>query len=85
METGIRHTLLQGPWHNCGICDKKTKLRSMTWQRGVLRCQKCVDVKLLGQREPQIAEVLTDGKEEYAPDPKLTDPSTAGSADDFLL
>ena len=85
MEQGIKHTLLQGPWHNCGICDKKTKIAKMTWQRGVLRCPGCVDAKLLGQREVQIAEVLTDGKLEYVPDPKLTNPSQSGTADDFVL
>jgi hypothetical protein len=85
MENGIRHTWLTGPWHDCGICDRKTKLNTMTWQRGVLRCQKCVDKKLLGQRDVQIAEVLTDGKEEFVPAPKLRFPDHDEIIDDLGL
>ena len=58
----------------------------MKWQRGLLLCQAhCVDTELLGQRDVRIAGVLTDGKEEYAPVPKLRNPDTFMPDEDFIL
>lgn len=85
IANGPKHTFLQGPWHYCGICYWKSKLAKMKWQRGVLRCPECQDKKLLGEREPKIAAVLTDGKEEYVPADKLRRPDHSEAADDFII
>lgn len=85
MCEGLRHTYLQGPWHYCGICDRKTKIADMTWQLGVLRCPKCVDKMILGEREKGIEAVLTDGKEELAPVEKLRNPSEYADEEEILL
>jgi hypothetical protein len=85
---GIRHSFWQGPWHYCGICDKKTHIKDMKWQRGVLRCLRgsCYDTwPLPGQREIAIDAVLSDGKEEYAPVEKLRNPTEYEEAEDFIL
>jgi len=87
MDTsGLKHTFWTGPWHNCAICDRKTKIAVMRWQRGLLKCTRCYeDWPLLGQREIGIAEVLGDGKEELAPVEKLRNPSAYEEAEDFIL
>lgn len=85
MDTGLRRSFLRGPWHYCGICDIKEHISKMQWQRGVLRCPRCVDVHLLGERDIKIAQVLTDGKEEYTPVPKLRNPDHFMEEEDFIL
>jgi hypothetical protein len=86
LEDGLKHTWLTGPWHYCARCDQKTKLRDMTWQRGLLLCNAhCVDRLLLGEREPKIAAVLTDGKEEFIPVEKIRNPDHFEEAEDFLI
>lgn len=83
---GVKHTFWIGPWRYCGICDTKTHIKDMQWQRGVLRCQECFDAwPLLGQREVAIEQVLTDGAEEFAPVEKVRNPTTFEEADDFIL
>lgn len=79
-----QRTFLQGPWHYCGRCDDKTKIREMTWQNGILLCPTCVDqfMSSPGQREFMIDQVLSDGKVEFMPDPKLTDPDMDIESDD---
>ena len=85
-ESGIRHTFWTGPWHHCAVCDRKEKIAKMRWQRGLLKCPKCYnDWPLLGQREVGIANVLGDGKEEFAPVEKLRNPSAYEEADDFVV
>lgn len=84
-EFGLRHTQNQGPWTYCMRCDKKVKIAKCTWQRGLLLGPECVDVKLLGDREPKIAAVLTDGKEEYVPVEKLRNPDLFNEEEDFLI
>ena len=83
--SGIRHTMGDGPWHLCGRCDLKAKIADMKWQRGILLSPECVDVHLIGDREPAIALVLTDGKEELVPVPKLRNPEIYQEAEDFIL
>lgn len=79
-----QRTFLQGPWHYCGRCDEKTKIRIMRWQNGVLLCPTCVDQFMAspGVRETIISQVLSDGKEEFMPDPKLTNPDNNPDEDD---
>jgi hypothetical protein len=79
-----QHTFLQGPWHYCGRCDEKTKIREMIWQNSVLLCPTCVDKFMAspGVRERIISQVLSDGKEEFQIDPKLLDPANNVDADD---
>ena len=85
-DVGIKHTFWTGPWRNCAICDRKTKIAELQWQRGRLKCPRCYeDWPLLGQREIGIAGVLEDGKEELAPVQKLRDPTTYDTSDDFNL
>ena len=83
--SGIMHTLNDGAWIYCRRCDRKVKARDGKWQRGVLLCPPCVDVHLLGYREPGIALVLSDGKQELVPVPILRDPDQFEEAEDFIL
>jgi hypothetical protein len=61
----------------------------MAWERGLLLCSRCQDAEgtigLLGERDVRIAQVLTDGKEEYVPVDKLQNPDFAEEVEDFLL
>lgn len=83
---GPKHTFWQGAWHHCSRCDRKSKISEMQWQRGLLLCPHCFDSwPLLGQREPKIAAVLADGKEELAPVEKLRNPVEYNNEDDFAL
>lgn len=90
-QSGLRHTFLTGPWHYCDRCDKKTKIADMKWERGLLLGPECQDSNsvngpgLLGERDVRIAQVLTDGKEEYVPVEKLRHPDFAEEVEDFLL
>lgn len=86
MDNGVKRSFLRGPWHHCARCDRKTHISDMKWQRGLLLCIRyCVDVKLLGDREVKISQVLTDGKEEYAPVEKLRNPDHFNEEEDFIL
>jgi hypothetical protein len=71
-----KHSFLVGAWRYCARCDEKWHIDEQTWQRGLLLCPHCVDKRLLGQREVEIARVLGDGKMELAPVPKLREPDT---------
>jgi hypothetical protein len=79
-----QRTFLTGPWHYCGRCDEKTKIKTMTWQNGALLCPTCVDrfPASPGVRERIIDQVLSDGKEEFQIDPKLLDPDSDIDRDD---
>lgn len=79
-----QRTFLTGPWHYCGRCDEKTKIKHMTWQNGVLLCPTCVDQFMAspGVRERIITDVLSDGKIEFQIDPKLLNPTNDVDADD---
>lgn len=89
--TGIKHTFWQGPWRYCARCDKKCKIAKMKWERGLLLCKECQDTNsvrgpgLLGTRDVQIAQVLTDGKEELVPVEKLRNPDFNIELEDFIL
>lgn len=84
--TGLKRSFLHGPWHHCARCDRKTHLDEMTWQRGLLLCNKyCLDKELLGERDVRIASVLGDGKEEFIPAEKLRDPDSFEAEEDFIL
>jgi hypothetical protein len=86
---GLKHTFWTGPWRYCARCDRKTKIADMEWERGLLLCQKCQDSHalpgLLGERDVRIAQVLTDGKEEFVPVEKLRHPDFAEEVEDFLV
>jgi hypothetical protein len=87
--TGLRHTWLTGAWHYCDRCDKKTKIAIMKWERGLLLGPECQDsnspLGLLGERDVRIAQVLTDGKEEFVPVEKIRHPEFAEDVEDFLV
>ncbi len=59
----------------------------MQWQRGKLLCtiRECWDTLLLGTREQEIAQVLGDGQQEYAPVDKIKEPDTTLDNDDIFL
>ena len=83
---GLKRSFLIGPWHYCARCDRKTHISEMSWQRGLLLCDRyCIDKELLGERDIRIANVLGDGKEEYAPVEKLRNPDTFMEEEDFIL
>ena len=90
-QSGLRHTFLRGPWHYCDRCDKKVKIAICKWERGLLLGPECQDTNsvrgpgLLGVRDIKIAQVLTDGKEEFVPVEKLRNPNFADEVEDFLL
>lgn len=73
-----------GPWHNCGRCDDKVKIGEETWQNGALLCPTCVDnfPQSPGIRERIFTQKLDDGKIEFMPDPKLTNPDNNLDKDD---
>lgn len=75
--------------HYCDRCDKKTKIALMKWERGLLLGPECQDSNalpgLLGERDVRIAQVLTDGKEEFVPVEKIRHPSFAEEVEDFLI
>jgi hypothetical protein len=73
-----------GPWHYCGRCDDKVKIHEETWQNGVLLCPTCVDnfPQSPGIRERMIVQRLDDGKIEFMPDPKITNPDNNIDKDD---
>lgn len=82
-----RRSKLDNPWHYCARCGTKTHIKEMVWQRGLLLCttKDCVDTgeyPLVGQREAAIAHALEVPTQELMPDPKLTEPQTAGSSVD---
>lgn len=84
----FRHTYLTGAWHFCARCDTKQKVSEMKWQRGLLLCDDCFDYSifpLVGQREPAIAAVLEDGKEELTPVEKLRNPQVYEETEDFII
>jgi hypothetical protein len=88
MSTHYRDDPTGGPWHLCDRCGERRKIRSeLQWQRGKLLCNvvPCLDVQLIGQREQIIAQVLGDGKQELAPDPKLRDPGIQNIDDDIYV
>lgn len=88
---GLRHTFWTGPWHYCGRCDRKTKIATMKWERGLLLCIHCQDSNaipgLLGERDVKIAQTLTDGKSEneFAPVEKIKNPDFAEEVEDYLV
>lgn len=88
-QSGLRHTHLTGPWHYCDRCDKKTKITEMKWEYGLLLGPECQDSQgtpgLLGRRDVKIAQVLTDGKEEFVPVEKIRHPDFAEDVEDFLV
>jgi len=88
-QQGLKHTHLTGPWHYCDRCDKKVKIADTKWERGLLLGPECQDSNaipgLLRNREPRIAQVLTDGKEEFVPVEKLRNPQYQEDFDDFLI
>lgn len=87
--TGLRHTHLTGPWRYCARCDKKTKIKDMKWERGLLLGPECQDSNalpgLLGERDVKISQVLMDGKEEFVPVEKVRNPQFEEEFEDFLL
>ena len=86
IDQELRHTYLTGQWFYCMRCDEKTKADDCQWQRGLLLCPHCIDAwpSTWSEREPAIALVLEDGKEELAPVEKLRRP-TDPTEEDFAL
>lgn len=81
-----RRDIKDGPWAYCARCDKKKLIDvELQWQRGKLLCAECYDNRLIGDREVEIALVLSDGAEELAPDPKLREPDATTDADDVVI
>jgi hypothetical protein len=82
-----KRSFLQDPWRYCARCGEKRHINNdMEWQRGKLMCkQTCLDVKLIGDREAIIAQVLGDGQEEFAPVQKLREPDTTITQDDIFI
>lgn len=77
----------QGAWHFCQRCDTQHYLSQLTWQRGLLLCSECLDTgvnPLIGDREREIARILSEPTNELKPDDKLTDPGIANSLDEDI-
>jgi hypothetical protein len=74
------------PWRYCARCGEKRHISEMDWQRGKLICfTTCWDVKLVGDREAIIAQVIGDGQQEFAPVPKLREPDTTTTTQDDIF
>lgn len=79
------------PAHYCVRCGRKYYMSELQWQRGKLLCthggngQGCIDKLLVGDREAEIDLVLSDGKLELAPDPKLREPDVIGMDNDIFI
>lgn len=89
MAYGRRKTNFD-PAHYCARCGRKNYMSELEWQRGKLLCKigpdgGCIDKLLIGDREAGINLVLSDGKEELAPDPKLRAPDVETVNDDIFL
>jgi hypothetical protein len=85
--TGHR-SVMEGPWHFCARCGSRVHISEMQWQFGLLLCKTwdCIDygndgLYLIGTREAAIAHALENisNERELMPDPKLTEPSEAGT------
>lgn len=76
------------PYHYCARCNDRTHLSQMTWQRGLLLCnRKCYDTgvnPLIGERELAIIRAFEVPTQELEPDPKLVSPEVGSSGDDFI-
>ena len=79
------------PAHYCARCGRKCYMSELEWQRGKLLCTgnsggpSCYDKLLIGDREAQIDQVLSDGQVELAPDPKLQEPDSVTINDDIFI
>ena len=81
-----------GSYHYCARCGSRVTMGELIWQRGLLVCTKwdCFDkgnhgFALLGQREADIAAVLTVPSHELQPDEKLITPQESGSGDNDTI
>jgi hypothetical protein len=81
-------------WHYCARCGSRVAIQEMVWQRGLLLCKRwdCVDYGnhgnfLIGQREANIAQVLSIPSKELMPNDKLVTPLESGSntEDDIIF
>lgn len=82
------HTLGQGPWHECGRCDRKAKLESeLQWQRGLLLCHDCFDKKVIGEYDQAVAQVLSSliANPDLQPSAKLTQPTIETTNEDIFI
>ncbi len=82
------HTLGQGPWWHCGRCGRKAKLNTeLRWQRSVLCCRDCYDVRVIGNYEAEIALVLSTliDNPDMRPNENLTNPTIEASQDDIFI
>lgn len=87
-NTGVR-TFHQSPHHFCARCGTEQLLSNMSWQQGLLLCNKnkCTDTELVGAREAAIARALEVDLKELVPDDKLSNPSSVNVTDEiqFIL
>jgi hypothetical protein len=86
-QDGI-HTKGKGPWHECGRCGRRAKLRSeLQWQRNVLVCYDCHDKRLLGSYDASVSAFMSTliDNPDMAPDPKLSNPDIESLDDDIVF
>jgi hypothetical protein len=56
----MRRSSMQNTWVLCKRCSRKTSIVETTLQRGIRVCRRssCYDIKLEGQREVEISQLL---------------------------
>lgn len=72
----------------CGRCDRKAKLEGeLQWQRGILLCYDCIDKKVIGTYDMQVAAVMQTLIEDpdLKPSPKLTNPTIETMNEDIFF
>jgi hypothetical protein len=63
-------------YHVCSVCGFRQPLSKMIWQNGILRCSvtDCIDKRIIGSRDIDVARTVAVNRHELEPDPKLTQP-----------
>lgn len=77
----------QNVYFNCQRCGFRQPLSKMIWQNGLLICSvtNCIDTRIVGSRDIDVARAVSVNRHELEPDPKLTQPVDRKSDADEVL
>ena len=77
MPNPSRSGIRGNPWHNCARCGLSYRVSELTWQEGLLLCQRtCWDSQTASARDIQISRIMSEIAlyPDAQVDPKLTNP-----------